>query len=311
MKLGAFENLKIKQIKGTHLKTILSEVELKTKYKPQELHIHISKERDHYDLGIDTVSLANVALDLNLDQPNINLLVLDLINPNLKIYRDKLVADDLTNKPMISEMIRNIPLKFRIDSFIIKNAEILYKERVHSYNTGGEIIFTNSNIDIQNLTNIDSISPVKINIHSNFYGKSPITAQWSFDLYNQNDNFTFKAEIDDLDLNEINPFSTPNLNTTMSGEFKKLYCTINGNKNNSTIDLKVNYKDIKISILNKTHQQRNKFYSTLANLVVSKNSETKKSQHKEAQTEVKRDKSKSNINFIILNIKNGLAKILI
>ena len=37
-----------------------------------------------------------------------------------------------------------------------------------------------------------------------------------------------------------------------------------------------NYKDIKISILNKTHQQRNKFYSTLANLVVSKSSETKK-----------------------------------
>lgn len=311
MKLGPFENLKIKQIKGTHLNTILSEVELKTKYKPQELHHHISTERDHYDLGIDTISLANIALDLNLDQPTINLHVLDLINPNLKIYRDKLVSDDLTNKPMISEMIRNIPLRFKIDSFNIKNAGVRYKERVHSYNSGGELIFTNSNINIQNLTNIDSISPLKINIHSNFYGKFPVTAEWNFDLYNQNDNFTFKSEIDALDLNEINTFCTPNLNTVMSGEFKKLYYTISGNKNNSTIDLKVDYTDIKISILNKTHKQRNKFYSTLANLVVSHSSETKKSQYKEAQTEVKRDKSKSNINFIVLNIKNGLAKILL
>jgi hypothetical protein len=311
MKLGPFENIRINHIEGTDLKTVLSGVELKTKYKPEDLHRYISNERDHYNMAIDTISLAHIALDFSLDKPNVNLLTLDLINPDLKIYRDKLVADDLTYKPMISEMIRNIPLGFKIDSFNIKNAAIRYRERVQPYNSGGELFFTNSNINIQNLTNRDSISPLRINIHSYFYGKSPITAEWNFDLYNPNDNFTFKAEIDALDLNEINTFSTPNLNMKMSGEFKKLFYTISGNKNSSNIDLKVDYSDIKISVLNKTHKQRNKFYSSLANLIVSNSSETKKSKYKEAQAAVKRDQSKSNINFIVLNIKNGLAKILL
>jgi hypothetical protein len=311
MKLGPFENLSIKHIEGTDLKTMLCGVALKTKYMPKDLNHHILTERDHYDMAIDTVSLKNIALDLSLDKPNVDLYSIHLIHPDLKIYRDKLVADDVSYKPMISEMIRKIPIGFKIDSFNIKNGDISYKERVHDYNQGGELFFTNSNINIQNLTNTDSLSPVQINISSYFYGKSPITAEWNFDLYNLNDDFTFKAEVDALDLNNINTYSKPNLNLSLSGEFKKLFYTISGNKHSSRIDMKVDYSDLKISILNKTHKQRNKFYSSMANLVVSHGSETNRSKYKEAQALVERDPTKSNINFIVLNVRSGLTKILL
>jgi hypothetical protein len=311
VKLSPYDRITIGKIAGTNLRTVLSHVKLKNKYKALDLRHHITTERDHYDMTLDTIALEKIDLKLNLTQPNINLRTLDLLQPKLMVFRDRLAADDLSTKPMLSEMIRAIPLAFKIDNFNIKNAYVSYKERVYADNDGGELIFENSNITIQNLTNKDSISPLKINIDSYFYGKSPLKAEWDFNLYNPNDHFTFKGEIDAIDLNEVNKFSTPNLNASMSGELKKLFYTISGNKNASTINLKADYSDIKISILNKTTKQRNKFYSTLANLVVSSNSKTKKSQYKEAQTAVTRDQQKSNINFIFINIKDGLTKILL
>ena len=309
MKMGTFETLRIHQIKGTNSKTILSQVALKTKYKPESLHRYIKTERDHYDIVIDTISVEDIVLDLSLNQPKIDLLNLNLIRPNLKIYRDKLVADDVTTKPMISEMLRNIPLRYDINNFNVKNASLSYKERVHDYNSGGNLFFTQSDINIQNLSNKDSISPVKIDIRSYFFGKSPVKAELSFDIKNLNDDFIFKAEIDNLDLNDMNSFTTPNLNASMSGEFKKMFYTITGNKNTSTIDLKVDYTDVKVSVLNKTH--KNKLLSGLANLMVSNSTEKKKSKFKEDQATVIRDKTKSNINYIVLNVKSVLTKILL
>jgi hypothetical protein len=309
--LGPFNTLSIKSVIGTQDSTIIASAELKTKFEPGDLRNHIRHEMDYYDLKIEDIAIHDIPKTLSGEKSPLNLGKVIVNNPNAFIYRDKLLADDIKVKPMLSEIIRNIPFDFTIPSFEINNATLTYKERVHAYNDGGALSFENSFISIPNLSNTADYQPVSIDIKAKLIGSGEVKASWQFNVLNQNDDFTFSADVSHINLESINSFSQPNFNTEMEGRIDKLYYNISGNKRTSHIDIKAKYSDIKISILDKTHKSRNKFFSSVANIIVHKNSKNKKSDFKEAKANVERDITKSNINYIFHNVKTGLTKIFI
>jgi hypothetical protein len=307
--LGPLNTLKIETIRGTNTMTRLKNTSLKTKYSPHVLPQYISHEKDYYDLAIDSIAVYSMPKDFDTGKLQLHLSKMCIKHPELFVYRDKLLADDLSIKPMFSEMFRKIPIAFQIDSFQIDNAFVKYKERVHSYNDGGELFFDDSHIKITNLSNSEDKQPIDITIKSRFCGKSEVKANWVMDVLNKDDEFSFSADIANVDLADINTFSQPNLNTKMQGKMRHLYYTISGNKYKSTIAIKSEYSDIKITVLDKTHHNKNKFYSSVANLIVSKKSKNKSSNFKTSKVLVDRDMTKSHINFIFKNVKEGLAKV--
>tara|TARA_R100000908_G_C3735756_1_gene133737 strand:- start:870 stop:1301 length:432 start_codon:yes stop_codon:yes gene_type:complete len=141
--------------------------------------------------------------------------------------------------------------------------------------------------------------------------KTPITVNWSFDVQNTEDQFQFRAEVGQLVAERLNSFTEPNLKVMLEGNTNKTYFTIDGNNTSSTIDMKINYSDFKVTLLQKDGKEKNKFLSTIANIFISKNSEKKDEFYKEGKANATRNKSKSVFNFLWINVKEALIKILI
>ena len=153
-------------------------------------------------------------------------------------------------------MLRTLPFNLTMDSVKINNAAIVYTEKVKEENQGGKINFKNLNAKISNVSNTYK-SPKKTNIHVNaiFMERTPFTTHWSFDVNNTNDTFLFKADVGNLPAQDINSFTIPNLKVKLEGEANKTYFTIDGNNTTSQVDLKINYDQFKISVLNKNRNR--------------------------------------------------------
>ena len=306
--LSDYENLTVKSSKITKKESRFNELKLFTKYSKTELTKKISVERDHYDVGIKEI----IIIDQDFGYKNDSLFFFSspkvkLIEPHMTIYRNKLVADDNTIKPLYSSMLRSLNFDLTLSTVLIENATINYLEKVNSDTEAGEINFTKLNADITNLSNTYASSEkTKIDIEATFMEQTPIDIEWYFDINDVNDHFIFKADIGRLNANEMNKFTEPNLNVQLKGEIHKTYFTIDGYDHTSTVDLKLNYDDFKVVLMQKNENKKNKLLSALVNIFVSKDSDKRENQYRNGSAEVERDRTKSVFNYIWLNARNGL-----
>ena len=312
VKVGPYENLTAKGFRIENRNAKFNDLTLKTKYSKRKLSRLITKERDHYNLSLNSVSINSIDFGFKHNRFFVKSTMISLTAPSLEIYRDKLVVDDLKTKPLYSKMLRDLPFELTVDSLKITDGKIKYEERQNAENMGGSINFENLNAEMANVSNTyKSPTKTEIEIKSNFMGKTPITVNWSFDVQNMEDQFQFRAEVGQLVAERLNSFTEPNLKVMLEGNTNKTYFTIDGNNTSSTIDMKINYSDFKVTLLQKDGKDKNKFLSTIANIFISKNSEKKDEFYKEGKANATRNKSKSVFNFLWINVKEALIKILI
>lgn len=312
-RMNDYENLKVGKADMSSESLKLKNFQLYTKYSKQELSRIISTERDHMDLKVDDISISNPGFGYQRDSvfyfesPKV---VFE--NPKFNIYRDKLKDDDTTIKSMYSKMLRDLKFDLSLSKVLLNNATINYSEKVKPDSGAGEISFSQLNANIKNLSNTYA-SPEKtdIDIDAIFMKTTPIKVNWVFDVNNTNDHFSFKADIGKLPAPDLNQFSEPNLKVLLEGELQKTYFTIDGNVNESSVNLRANYDDFKVTVLDKEGERKNKFLSTVVNLFIKKDSNNEEDNYREgSKSGIERDKTKSIFNFLWLNSKSGLLSAL-
>ena len=172
--------------------------------------------------------------------------------------------------------------------------------------------FTQLKADIKNISNTYGAGEkTTLDIDAIFMAKTPIKVYWEFDVNDVNDAFVFKADIGKLPSPDLNPFSQPNLKVLLEGELLQTYSTISGNANTSRVNMKANYEEFKVVILDKEGEKKNKVLSALANLLIKKSSDRAEDGFRESFKDgIERDKTKSIFNFLWLNLKAGLASIM-
>lgn len=303
--LNDFDVLTTKSISVSPKNSEIKSLALKTKYSENKLSSILKTERDHFDFTIDSLKLRNYTVETTVnDSLALTIEKVELENPNLTIYRDKLVADDTTIKPMYAALLRKLPFKLTISKVELNNGIIDYSEKVKKDRPIGNIHFSNLNAQVDNITNVSQKDTTKIDIKATFMNQSPIAVQWNF---NAQDHFIFKADIGTLQAQKLNQFTEASLNTRVSGSLDKTYFSIDGNSSTSDIDLKINYEDFEVIVLNKNGNEKNKFFSAIVNLFISKKSDEENSQFKNGNKEnVERDKTKSIFNFIWKNVSSAL-----
>ncbi|WP_157632560.1 AsmA family protein [Cochleicola gelatinilyticus] len=311
LKAGPYENLSsgdffIKKGKGE-----FNSLSLQTKYSKTRLSQLISKERDHFNLIIPKITLDGINFGFKNRVLFAGSTSMTIEQPNLKIFRDKTVADDLTRKPLYSEMLRTLPFQLTMEKIAIKNAAIAYTEKVKDDNSGGTINFDNLYANIQNASNTyPKGTRTTLDIKSNFMENTSIAVDWDFDVNNTADTFIFKADIGKLSAEKLNKFTVPNLKVMMEGEVEKTYFTISGDHTRSHVDMKMRYDDFKVSVLNKEGNKKNKFLSAIVNIFIKKESDENSEDFREGSATVSRDKTKSIFNYFWLNTRDGLKSIL-
>ncbi|MGE5943478.1 MAG: hypothetical protein ACM31G_03965 [Flavobacteriales bacterium] len=308
--LNDYENLFIEQAIFNTDYYKIENLSIKTKYSKEALSNQISVERDHFDLTIDSIRVKEH--DFGIKSDSIFYFKsdqVDLYRPIFKIYRDKLVADNLSYKPLYSKSLRNLSFNITLNKIILNDASIVYTEKVKEETEGGRLEFSKLNAKIDNLSNIYEEGETKTSaiIEGVFMENTPIHVDWNFDVKDMNDEFVFKADIGHLAASHMNQFMEPNLNVRLNGEVNKTYYTINGNDHTSLIDIKLDYDNFDIVILKQNGKEKNKLLSAVINLFVSKDSNNKSNEFRHGNAkDVERDKAKSVFNYLWLNIKAGL-----
>ncbi len=308
VKSGDYENFSVSDLHINKQKSVLKSVKLLTKYSKAQLSRRISKERDHFDISIDSMVINKQQFGYKNDTlfyfktPKIS-----LFQPKLHVYRDKFVADDPTIKHLYSKMLRQLPIALTINNLVLENGAINYSEKVNVDQPAGQILFSQFNADIKNVSNTyTSGDKTQILVQTNFMETTPLKVEWDFDVNDVSDTFTFKADLGRISAERMNIFTKPNLKVQLEGEVIQTYFTMQGNPHQSRIDLKLKYDNFEVLVLDKKAKKVNKFLSSVANLFIKKDSETSTDTFQDSYAEVERDKTKSVFNFLWLNVKAGL-----
>lgn len=308
VKLNDFENLSAKNILLKNKKATLEAINLKTKYSKKRFSELLKTEKDYFDVSLKSLTIDGIDFGFANRKLFVKSTAITLDEPTALIYRDKLVADDLTQKKLYSRAIRELPFNLTIDALEITNGAITYQERTKQNNMGGVLHFKKLNAAIKNINNTnEGITKTTIAINALFMEKTPFTVDWSFDSKDVSDHFTFKTSIGALAATDLNQFTEANLRVRLTGNVIETFATIDGNRNASHSDMKIKYTDFKIAILNKSGKEKNKFLSTIANLFVSKNSTHKNDTFRESSIDAKPNKTKSFFNYIWVNLMAGLT----
>ena len=308
LKAGPFENLSIAHINGNHTKTNMLGIRYKNKYSKPEYSALLNEERDYYDIEVDTLILQNTSLQAVTNQKlSLGIEKIHLQNPQIEIYRDKLLEDKNSVKYYYSRILRESSMNISIDTFHFRNAKLAYTEKIKRENQGGEIFFNEMNIDINKLGNTYADDTV-IDMNARFMDATPFKSRWTFNVGNTADAFQFDGQIGLFDVNALNRFTEPNLNVDLEGRINQLFFSITGNHQGSNLDLSVNYNHLAVSILNEKTKRKRKFLSSMANMLVSNKSKSADSSFKNVQLKIERDPQKSFIGFVFKNIKEGMSK---
>ncbi|WP_225036237.1 hypothetical protein [Winogradskyella sp. SM1960] len=303
-----FENITIDSAHATHHNANFKGFELKTKYTKADYSKILEKERDHFNLAVKEIQILD--MDFGYNDEDVFYFMsekIDLNTPDAEIYRDKLVADDFSYKPLYGTSLRDLDFNLGLKRVEIIDGKISYLEKVKSDEEAGRLDFAAMQASFTNIGNTFGNDDTVIQIQSTFMENSSLNVDWNFKVADTTDQFIFKADLGLFDATQMNQFTQPNLYVGLDGELKQTYFTISGNPIASRIDMKMKYDEFEISVLKSNGKEKNKFLSSLANLFVSKDSEDDKKKYRYGQAEeVERVTNKSVFNFIWLSIKAAL-----
>jgi len=199
-----------------------------------------------------------------------------------------------------------LPIKLTVDSVSVKNSTIEYSEKLLKQYQAGLLTIKIIDGGITNVSNTYS-SPERtvIIVDGIFMKETPFNANWSFDINNIDDKFKFIGHVGKLELSDMNVFLTPLLNAKVKGEVIASNFTINGNFDESVINISQEYKDVHVTLLNKKKKKK-ELLSTVANIVIHHNSGKKGTLFHNGTTQAKRDHTKSFFNYLAKNLINGV-----
>jgi len=310
--LNAYDLLSLNTFSIQDKELQIENLAIKTIYSKTELSRVISKERDHMDVEIPLLLLKDFHFNTLDSTFKVTASDLRLENPVLKVYRDKLVADDNSIKPLYGKVIRDIPFPLTIDSLHVTNGSIDYEERVKADQPAGKIFFSNLNATMGNLSNTYGKGEKRttIDIRTTFMGESNLSINWDFDINEPDDKFHIQGELGRLNATKMNSFTKSSLRVDITGDIIRTYFNIYGNINRSQVDFKINYKELKVEVLDKK-DKKNWLFSAVANIFVKKSSSNNEGTFKEANATVERNKDKSFFNYLWINITEGLKQVVV
>lgn len=282
-----------------------------TELNKNEYNERLSHERDHYDVAIPTVETSGFQWDAHQDRQRFFIAKMAFSSPKISIYRDKLLPDDTSIKPLFSQLLRELNFDIQTEQITLSNADITYTERVQEDNSGGSVYFSDFNAvisDAGNFKEINEEKDIRIKVETTFMKTATLTADWRFNPQKTEDSFHFQAKISRLDANRANVFTEPNLFVKMKGRIDLVFLNIHGNRSVSHTDFAISYHDLKVELLNKRGKDKLKVISAIANIFVRKDSESTEGKLQEVKVKVERDQTKSIFNFLWKNTLEGLKK---
>jgi hypothetical protein len=308
--LNSEHELLVKKLKLKKGVLNISGLKIIPKYSKVEFDKRQKLEVDRFDLHIPQIIMNNFSWDFAGDKLQLQSAKTRIENAKFYVYRNKLLPDDTSFKPLYSQKLRDLETKLKFDKINIFNSSIFYEERSVAGKPPGEINFSNLNAEITNLSNWDletrNLLQTTIKAKAKFMGESKLNIDMEFNINDPEDKFNFSGNLAGISAEAMNSFLKPALNIEVQGKISSLYFNFFGNNDEALGDTRLQYHDFKVDVLKKDGFSKNKVLSGLANLILKNKVANKKMDQKNISAI--RDKTKSFWNFLWLCIRNGALK---
>ncbi|WP_372917939.1 hypothetical protein [Salegentibacter sp.] len=306
-KLDSRHNISTEEVNIRNGNSLIKAFRIIPVYGKQEFQQHIPYEMDRFDLLIEEISLSDLKLEVTGDSLSIENPLTKIKNAHLEIYRDKLQPEDTRKKKMYSQMIRELPLRLRLDTIRVSDSYIKYEELMDEGRSPGEVDFSNMNASIFNLTNhTEGYKGTDIDVKTRFMQEADLSVNWNFNIRNKADRFYISGNMNHISEDSMNRFLKPAMNVLAKGSIEDMAFNYSGNHTEATGDMKLVYKDFKVEVLRNDGTRKNKVLSALANLIMNNDAMSEDVNQKEL--EVTRDKTRSFWNYLWKMIQEGALK---
>jgi hypothetical protein len=227
-----------------------------------------------------------------------------ITNANLNVYRNKLVEDNPSPIPLYSKMLRELPFFLNLNLVQVENSEIIYEEQVKEEGGPGIVRFAGVNGEIKNLHNVrDLETQPKITANADFMRGTPVSIDWTFPVFDPQDQFQISGRFGGLEGEALDPFLIPSLDVQARGTLNEVYFNFYGNEEVLRGDFRMDYDKFKIELLNKKEKKKGVF-SAIANLFVDNKQEPDEGGGQDVRVE--RTKNRSFWNYVWKGLREGL-----
>lgn len=267
----------------------------------------IPYEKDRISLRVDSIRLDSLSFSFKNDSLHLKNPVTIVKGADLDIYRNKLLPDDPRTKTLLSQKMRNSPVKFDFEKIKVEKSKIRYDEKVKKNTPPATVTFSQINGTVENFINTGlnrkNFPRTKIKANALFMDTSSISMEWSFNATNKNDKFLISGNFGTIAGSTLNPLLKPTLGIEAEGELQSVSFTFTGNDDAAVGEVRVIYDRFKLNIMKDEGQKKNKLLSALANLFVDNDGLSEQRTH---SVEFTRDKIKSFWNFVWIGLKKGV-----
>lgn len=304
-RMNGWEDLYVRDIEVHPEKIEASGIRIKPKYSQKTYIKYIPYQNDWIDLTVENVTIKQYELNLADSLPHFKTPSVVIDSAALHLYRDKAVARNLSGKPLYNKMLRELSAAIEVDSVQIHKSAIIYEEKLPERPYAGMIDFTNMEVLITDINNVDTDKKTQIAIDCRFLKQAPLHIDWMFDIHHPKDYFEISGTMGSVEIDELNNFVEPNMNVNVSGSVTTLMFNFYGNNNRAKGVFTMKYEDLKVDLFNKKNpKKKSKILSALANLFIG----NKKKKFEQQQVEVERVQYKSFFNYFWLCVQDGVKK---
>lgn len=308
---GEYEEFSIGSYEMKNHSIDVVDLTFNTKYSRKELSQKIKYERDHITLHVPEIKIKKHDLNVIDEVLQLDFDTISVKEPYFDIYRDKSQLDNQTKRPLYAELIRNLPFKLQIADISITNGQLIYEENAPNNARPGILEFEDLAVEISNFSNMEAKGEeVDIRIKSKFMGSGGLELDWKFDVFDSKETFLISGGLSNLETHTLNDFLVPNARLRAEGTIDQMYFTMSGGDYTAQGDIKMNYEDFKLQLLNKERDHVKKIISFLGNLFINDGSRADEDGYRYGNIDVERTQTKSFFNFLWVGLEDGLIDVL-
>ena len=268
--LGAFD------INNASSSMRIKSVTVKPQFTEAAFSKSLNRQEDLYNLEFNNIELGGIDTRLLITKRRLEAGTANM-QPVVKIFRDRTVAEDMTSKvgKYPHQMLQNIKFPFSIKKLNVKNGMVAYTEKSNVSNQTGTVFFKSINGTISNVTNIKDIisqnNLLLLDATASFMGVSKVHSVWKLSLNSNNGAFDVSGTAGGFNAVTLNPISQPlGMVSIKKGQINKLAFNMTGTDLTAKGKATLLYADLKIEVLNNDSSNGKKkgLQSLLANALM-------------------------------------------
>ncbi|MBK7762906.1 MAG: hypothetical protein IPI46_05970 [Bacteroidetes bacterium] len=274
----------------------------------------LAYQEDIFDIEMKTILLTGLDINQFVNESALRIDEISL-HLDLKVYHDRVPPDRPESKvgKYPHQLLMNLALPVDIRTAIITKSYASYKERSKETKEEGEVIFSNIEGIVNNITNNTLLiqqNPIcQLKANGLLLGKAKCVTDWRLFLDSKNGKFEIAGQIGSTSFNKLNALTKPLALTTIEGQLNSLHFTMAGDDNTANGDIIMLYSSLKLAsykLSDKTNViEATKTKSSINNFFV-KNNNPSKGITRNAKFAVQRDPQKSFFNLIWKGVYDGI-----